>query len=218
MAYTLTTWENGVTPINAGNLNKMEQGIKAAHEDVREVSVGGTGKDTHTLNSVLTGNGTDPVNNVATANGAFYATAENEAPVFGPLPIGQGGTGKKNAADALAALGGISEKLLWPNASPTSAFEAQIMNLDSSEYDVVKIIYRGWAENEYAIFEVEVAKNSKGRLAAPLDYNWHRDVAVTDNTIIFATAKAHKAYGNTATVDNNLACIPLAIYAKKGVQ
>ena len=64
------------------------------------VAHGGTGKATHTSNAVLTGNGTSAVNNVATASGAFYATAANGAPVFGTLPIAQGGTGATNRLKA----------------------------------------------------------------------------------------------------------------------
>jgi hypothetical protein len=62
------------------------------------VSKGGTGRTTHTANSVLTGNGTNAVQNVASANGAFYAAGTNGAPKFGTLPIAQGGTGKTSAA------------------------------------------------------------------------------------------------------------------------
>ena len=60
------------------------------------VARGGTGKASHTLNSVLIGSSTattSPVQNVATKSGAFYATAANAKPVFGTLPIAQGGTG-----------------------------------------------------------------------------------------------------------------------------
>lgn len=34
MSYTATNWQNGVTPINEGNLNKIEQGIVDAHTAV----------------------------------------------------------------------------------------------------------------------------------------------------------------------------------------
>ena len=36
MSYVPTNWVNGVTPINEGNLNKMEQGILEAHETMAE--------------------------------------------------------------------------------------------------------------------------------------------------------------------------------------
>lgn|GEM_PF-1132795 len=69
------------------------------------VARGGTGKATHTANSVLTGNGTNAVNNVSSASGALYATAANGAPKFGTLPVAQGGTGSTTASGALSALG-----------------------------------------------------------------------------------------------------------------
>lgn len=42
MAYKRTVWENGVTPINAANLNNMEDGIVEAKEEVRSIETGGT--------------------------------------------------------------------------------------------------------------------------------------------------------------------------------
>jgi len=73
------------------------------------VNRGGTGKGTHTSNSVLTGNGTSAVNNVSTASGALYATSSNGAPQFGTLPVGQGGTGKAtHTSNALLTGNGTS--------------------------------------------------------------------------------------------------------------
>lgn len=40
MSYTKTNWENGATPaINAENLNHMEQGIYAAHENMPVIEI-----------------------------------------------------------------------------------------------------------------------------------------------------------------------------------
>lgn len=74
------------------------------------VARGGTGKASHTVNSILTGGTTTTgaVQDVATASGALYATSANGAASFGTLPIAQGGTGKTSAADAWGALGGGS--------------------------------------------------------------------------------------------------------------
>ena len=60
------------------------------------VNQGGTGKTSHTVNSVLAGNAsstTGAIQNIATKSGALYATAANGAPTFGTLPKAQGGTG-----------------------------------------------------------------------------------------------------------------------------
>lgn len=74
------------------------------------VARGGTGKASHTVNSILTGGTTTTgaLQDVATASGALYATSANGAASFGTLPIAQGGTGKTTAADAWDALGGGS--------------------------------------------------------------------------------------------------------------
>ena len=65
-----------------------------------KVNRGGTGKNTHTVNSILTGNGTGALNNIATKNGAFYATSSNGVAQFGTLPIAQGGTSATTRAAA----------------------------------------------------------------------------------------------------------------------
>ena len=75
---------------------------------VLPITHGGTGRATHTTNSVLTGNGTGAVNNVATADGAFFATGSGAAPSFGTLPVAQGGTGATSAADARTNLGVVA--------------------------------------------------------------------------------------------------------------
>lgn len=53
------------------------------------------------------------------------------------LPIAQGGTGKTTAVEALKALGGVSWTKIWENASPSSAFVAQKLNIDTSAYDML---------------------------------------------------------------------------------
>lgn len=73
------------------------------------VGNGGTGKTSHTSNSVLTGNGTGNLKNVTTKSGALYATANNGAASFGTLPVAQGGTGSTSAADARTALGVVAK-------------------------------------------------------------------------------------------------------------
>ena len=97
---------------------------------------GGTGKSTNTANSVLVGNGTSAVKNIASASGAFYATSANGEPVFGTLPVAQGGTGATDAAGArtnlsvpstteLATAEANAESMIAPvepNATSTRAY------------------------------------------------------------------------------------------------
>ena len=66
---------------------KDDTGVSLA-SCVWPVSNGGTGRATHTLNSVLVGNNSSTIKNIASASGAFYATSANGEPKFGTLPIG----------------------------------------------------------------------------------------------------------------------------------
>lgn len=188
------------------------------------VSKGGTGRTTNTSNSVLTGNGTNAVQNVASANGAFYANATNGAPKFGTLPIAQGGTGKTTAAEALAALGGISIKKLWQNASPTSDFAGQTLSLNLSEYDYVEIVFKSYKtiSGEY-ISKFKVG--SQGNLytltnigvASAASYATYRSVTTNQSGITFGAGGFKYTSNNTWNLDNGYA-IPVRIYGIKGVQ
>ena len=60
------------------------------------VTHGGTGKNTHTLNSVIVGNNTGAVKNIGSVSGALYSTGSGVEPKFGTLPVAQGGTGQTN--------------------------------------------------------------------------------------------------------------------------
>ena len=62
--------------------------------DILPTSLGGTGTNSLTVNSVLVGNGTEAVKNIASTSGALYATASGYTPQFGTLPVPQGGTGQ----------------------------------------------------------------------------------------------------------------------------
>lgn len=66
----------------------------------------------------------------------------------GALPIANGGTGAKTAAAACANLGltGVEKKtLLWTNASPTSGFANQTVNLNLSNYDSLEIEFKTYS-------------------------------------------------------------------------
>ena len=63
------------------------------------VSRGGTGASTLTSNGVVLGNGTSAVKVKASSSGAFYSTGSNAEPVFGTLPVAQGGTGQTSLSN-----------------------------------------------------------------------------------------------------------------------
>ena len=60
---------------------------------------GGAGKDISGFpaNSVILNSAGSELSYKATSNGAFYATSANGTPVFGTLPVAQGGTGQTTA-------------------------------------------------------------------------------------------------------------------------
>lgn len=104
---------NGIVPVVKGGTGvssldeiKTILGLMSlAYADMATVNLGGTGKKSHVLNSILVGNGVNAVENVPSDNGAFFSTSKNGRPVFGTLPIAQGGTGATMAAGALENLG-----------------------------------------------------------------------------------------------------------------
>ena len=67
------------------------------------VARGGTGKSSHTINSVIIGgtSTTGALQNVAAASGAFYSTGADVKPQFGTLPAAQGGTGVNGSSQAI---------------------------------------------------------------------------------------------------------------------
>lgn len=82
------------------NTSKLTEGVLG-------VARGGTGKSSHTANSVIIA-GTSTIGafqNVASESGALYSTGANAKPQFGTLPVAQGGTGATTAANALTNLG-----------------------------------------------------------------------------------------------------------------
>lgn len=59
-----------------------------------------------------------------------------------PVTIAQGGTGATTADNARKALNAVAMDTLWTNASPTSSFAAQTLNLGLGNYDWYVIAYR----------------------------------------------------------------------------
>lgn len=103
-----------------------------------------------------------------------------------------------------------STKLVWKNASPTSAFVKQSITINADANDLVTIVHEGGSTS---------AKPGKGGHLFYDEYTtgWvieHRTVSVHTDNISFETAYTHKGYAE-ADATNNSKCIPLAIYVTK---
>ena len=186
------------------------------------VARGGTGKATHSANAVLTGNGSNAVNYVATANGALYATSANGAAKFGTLPVAQGGTGATNSATALANLGGVSTKLLWENARPTSPFDAQTVSLALSDYSQVLVYFRvysgsgTYSEETFGVHGL-VGNWCMATSNGETGYSpSQRAFQITNTGIKFSLAYYATSIGGSLSWSSNL-LIPTKIYGIKGV-
>lgn len=117
-------------------------------------------------------------------------------------------------------LGGISIKKLWENASPTSAFAAQTISLDLSNYSSVLITFRysnstdahGYGQN--SLF-AEIG--TSGRMVAPSVSTALRSVDITTSGVVFSGGTYANNYNSWSLTLDNSFCIPDAIYGVKGV-
>ena len=103
--------------------------------------------------------------------------------------------------------------LLWTNPNPNSAFAAQTVNLDLSEYNSFVFKVRQTYSNSSNYF-YEVLTKGKVTLAVPFGSSYPNDssarlLTIDDSKIVFASAISTGA--NTST---NW-CIPIEIYGLK---
>lgn len=96
------------TLANLFNYIKSKLTLTASDMPVIPVEKGGTGRTTLTSNSVILGNGTGAVTMRGTTSGAFYAAGTNASPVFGVLPVAQGGTGNNTGYVRAGLLSGAA--------------------------------------------------------------------------------------------------------------
>lgn len=107
------------------------------------------------------------------------------------------------------------KKLLWSNPSPTSAFSAQTVSLDLSNYDDVEVEFMCWNTEQQEMASVMVAIGASGRMVSPLAVCAFRKFSVTSTSVAFENAQAYPNYGNWALGTQNNACIPYRIYGIK---
>lgn len=138
-----------------------------------------------------------------------------------PIPIECGGTNANNSEEALLNLGGLSTKLLWQNASPTSTFQKQTKTLDLSKYDAIEIefgmmtssLYRTSVKCSLLDSVILVGTYSFGGSGKIMGLN--RVVVISNKTSVLFD-DAWMTTPSSDTLNNNV-CIPLAIYGIKGV-
>lgn len=143
------------------------------------------------------------------------------------VPISKGGTGKTTAADALAALGGVSIKKVWSNASVSSTFAAQNIKLNLTDYDFVLIywrIHKSGDATDGAAAQMTLLKMGTGTYMNAIYGIWSgtqyvgfctRNAWVNTSLVGFADAYWHSGT-NSGDKSNNYV-IPVEIYGIKGV-
>lgn len=126
---------------------------------------------------------------------------------------------------------GITEELIWQNASPTSSFEPQDVTIQNlTDYDFVEIeIYQDsthvTSNLQVTTQKLKVEHDNRITLNANVqvgnyymyDYGREMTIDTTNNKITFAKGVKHQCNKDGSTDDNTCA-IPKAIYGIKGVK
>ena len=135
---------------------------------------------------------------------------------------------KDNPHDVTAAqTGAVEKKLLWSNASSGSAFDAQTVSLDLSEYSYVEILYRAGAagawKSQVCLVGLTVLLDgvcgSSGTTGGAYCFSVFRTGTVSGTGINFSKAYAVKQHGTDTAefTENNHWAVPFMILGIKGV-
>lgn len=110
--------------------------------------------------------------------------------------------------------GAVSITKVWENASPTSAFAAQTLTIDLSQYDSVQIVYRMLSTQLYEVM-YQAIKGSvlfANAVSGSSTNDWSRVTTINSDSIVFASGEQ----GSSSNI--NTVMIPYKIYGIKGVQ
>ena len=139
------------------------------------------------------------------------------------LTVPEGGTGASNPSKALENLGGISEKLIWENPSPTSTFPAQTIPNEQlldvpTDGDVVKIKYRTSNTSSYISADEgelgeQVSMHVIGQASSKI-WGAYRTASINADGIKFSVGTGVTP---SASSEMNANIIPIEIYLIKGV-
>ena len=135
---------------------------------------------------------------------------------------------KDNPHDVTAAqVGAVEKKLLWTNASSGSAFDAQTVSLDLSEYSYVEILYRAGAggawKSQVCLVSLTVLLDgvcgSSGTTGGAYCFSVFRTGTVSGTGINFSKAYTVKQHGTDTAefTENNHWAVPFMIFGIKGV-
>lgn len=104
--------------------------------------------------------------------------------------------------------------LLWTNASPTSAFAEQTLDLGLSNYSMYIVIARQSTSVNNSISSIQ----KTGRSMKLIDFDYSTEIGAHQRTVDYSSGslKFNDAWNNTNK--DNTVLIPLFIYGIKGVQ
>lgn len=117
----------------------------------------------------------------------------------------------------LIATSGLKTDLLWTNASPTSEFASQTINLDLSNYKFIIILGRAFTNREaielMGLFHIN---GEKYKVTNMFSVNITRDVIINGNGITFSNGGYFDIYNSdNSWVSVNTSSIPVYIYGIK---
>ena len=121
----------------------------------------------------------------------------------------------------------LSMELLWENASPTSSFAQQTVNLNLSEYAGIEIVFKAHIARDFVFSTGYIPKDNHRHVLFGMNYILEtnsdadlvlRGFALSNSGVVFESGK----YNGMETVSDAVAesdkgCIPLKIYGIKGV-
>ena len=177
--------------------------------ELLEVKHGGTGKASHTYNSVLVGNDADEVKNIASLSGAFYATGTNDEPQFGILPLEQGGTGTSLVKTANAIIRfSSSGNYFSKTATGNGAFYATETN-GAPVFGTLPVAQGGTGTTEYTPYRIIISSSTGNSLVGASNHfidNSHLYINyVPDNNALdqFKGTASYHLYVNGISKFNN---------------
>lgn len=153
-------------------------------------------------------------------------TVPDATKMVGVVPIKNGGTGvaADTAAEALAALGGVSKTLVWENTAietDSAEFAAQSIPIDNIEtYDGFEIAYVDNAGSQFHLYSTGFIPNYRNQminLSVPLLDKIAVRGCRMSGTGIFMFEADYREYATATTVEDDHYCIPYKIYGIKGV-